>query len=116
MRETLASLRPDPEQSRDQSFPASVAAEVTLTINRKGAAPEPLVLARAEDGASWVSSGKPLAFGAEDVARIAYTRANAKPYWIDVPITRPEPQAPAAAGAEPGKPKHEHDHTHGAHD
>lgn len=94
-------------------LPASVAAEVTLTINRKGAAPEPLVLSRAEDGASWVSSGKPLVFGAEDVARVAYTRANAKPYWIDVPITRPEPQA-AAAGAGPGK--HKHDHKHGAHD
>lgn len=98
-------------------LPASVAAEVTLTINRKGAVPEPLVLARAEDGASWVSSGKPLEFGADDVARIAYTRANAKPYWIDVPITRPGPQAPAAAGAgRPGKPKPKHDHTHGAHD
>ena len=93
-----------------KALPASVASDVTLTITRKGDAPEQLALVRSDDDASWVSSGRPLVFGADDVARVAYTRANAKPYWIDVPITAPE--APSARGAAP----HKHRHKHGAHE
>jgi hypothetical protein len=66
-------------------LPASVASEVTITINEERAGVSELLKAKIDEGGkSWVAIGRPV----EDVnatARVAFT-ARGKPYWIDLPF------------------------------
>ena len=68
-------------------LPASRIEEATLTVLRRGAAPEALALdaASGEEG-MWVAYGQPITGTSVDV-RVEYRGAGEAPYSIDVPIT-----------------------------
>jgi hypothetical protein len=68
-------------------LPASVASEVSVTVMRAGAPPEPIKLQIDDSGESWVGQGKPVPAG-ELTARVAYS-SHGQPYWIDVPFGAP---------------------------
>ena len=68
-----------------EELPASIASEVTITLTRPGAPPEPVTLHIDDAGESWAGSGRPVA-EAGATARIAYT-VRGKPYWIDLPFS-----------------------------
>jgi hypothetical protein len=73
-----------------QDLPASTAVRASLTIARKGAAPEGVELQIDESGESWVGQGQPVADPAATTARVAYTLRGEEPYWIDLPFdTKP---------------------------
>ncbi len=68
------------------NLPASVAAEVHVTVTRSQGRSEHLPLRIDRGGERWVGTGEPV--GDRDaMARISYS-ANGKPYFIDLPFLR----------------------------
>ncbi|MGE5243969.1 MAG: hypothetical protein ACM3SQ_07055 [Betaproteobacteria bacterium] len=76
-------------------LPASMASNVTITVTRKGGAPETVPLRIDEAGESWVGQGKPVP-DPDAVARIGYTFQGMPPYWIDLPFSVQDPKMPPA--------------------
>ena len=72
-----------------EELPASIASDVTITVTRLGAPPEPVPLHIDDAGESWTGSGRPVA-QAGATARIAYA-VRGKPYWIDLPFSAARP-------------------------
>lgn len=72
-----------------RELPASTVSEVVLTVVRVQGKPEALILAVDESGESWVGKGRPIA-EPQVTIRVAYVFEQ-KPYWIDIPWTRPVP-------------------------
>jgi hypothetical protein len=68
-------------------LPASIASDVTITVQRQNQPPEPLTLHIDDAGDSWVAQGKPVP-EPDAVARIAYV-VGGRPYWIDMPYIDP---------------------------
>ena len=69
-----------------EDLPASVAADVVLTIHRPKAADERIPLRIDDAGESWVGSGQAVADPATASARVAFSIGH-EPYWIDLPFT-----------------------------
>jgi hypothetical protein len=67
-----------------EDLPASVAANVTMTVTRKGAPPEPLVLAIDDSGESWVADGKPVE-GDDVMVKVSYAVRGA-PFEVEIPF------------------------------
>ncbi len=68
-------------------LPASIATDVTITVQRPNQPPEPLTLQIDDAGESWTAQGRAVP-EADAMARIAYV-VNGKPYWIDMPYIDP---------------------------
>lgn len=68
-------------------LPASIASIVTMTVTRTTGAPEAVPLEIDETGESWVARGRAVDDQAA-IVRVSYV-ANGKPYFIDLPWTRP---------------------------
>jgi hypothetical protein len=68
-------------------LPASLASDVTLTVEQQGLPPEPLTLQIDDSGDYWVGHGRPVT-DPNASARIAYVIGD-KPYWIDMPYVEP---------------------------
>ncbi len=68
-------------------LPASIASNVTMTITRRAAAPEEIPLSIDDTGEGWVAAGQPV-HDPEAIVRVTY-EAGGKPYFIDLPWTRP---------------------------
>jgi hypothetical protein len=64
-------------------LPASIASDVTITVEQQGQAPEPLTLQIDDAGEYWVGHGRAVT-DPNASARIAYV-IDGKPYWIDMP-------------------------------
>jgi len=67
-----------------EDLPASVAASVTLTVERPKTDAEALKGVIDENGESWVLTGRPIADSATSV-RVAFVVKGSE-YWIDVPF------------------------------
>jgi hypothetical protein len=67
-----------------EDLPASVAANVTMTVTRKGAPPEPLALAIDNSGESWVANGKPVE-GDDVMVTVSYAVRGA-PFEVEIPF------------------------------
>jgi hypothetical protein len=65
-------------------LPAAAAANASITLMRKGEAPEGIELRIDEAGESWVGQGRPVADPSTTTARVAYTLRGEEPYWIDL--------------------------------
>src|SRR5262249_13450675 len=76
-----------------EDLPASVAADVVLTVHRPGAPDERIPLQIDESGESWVGSGRPVDNPAAATVRVAFSIRH-EPHWIALPF-RPPPVAPA---------------------
>ncbi len=74
-------------------LPASMAANVTITVTRKDRAPETVALRIDDTGESWVGQGTPVQ-DPDAMARIAYA-VQGQPYWIDLPFSVQDPSASA---------------------
>jgi hypothetical protein len=70
-----------------EDLPASVAASVTLTVERPKGTPEELKGAIDEHGESWLVEGAPVT-DPDTSVRVAFV-AKGTPYWIDVPFIAP---------------------------
>lgn len=68
-------------------LPASIASDVTITVQQQGQAPEPLTLQIDDAGEYWVGQGRAVT-DPNASARIAYV-IDGKPYWIDMPYVQP---------------------------
>jgi hypothetical protein len=67
-------------------LPAAAAANASITVMRKGEAPEGIALQIDETGESWVGQGRPVKDPSTTTARVAYTIRGQEPYWIDLPF------------------------------
>jgi hypothetical protein len=77
-----------------QDLPATTALRASLTIGRKGVAPEGVELQIDEAGESWIGQGRPVADPSSTTARVAYTLRGEEPYWIDLPFVSTGDAAP----------------------
>jgi hypothetical protein len=68
-------------------LPASIASDVTITVQQQGQPPEPLTLQIDDAGEYWVGHGRAVT-DPNASARIAYV-IEGKPYWIDMPYVQP---------------------------
>ncbi len=71
-----------------EDLPASVAANVTMTVTRKGAPPEPLVLTIDDSGESWVANGKPVE-GDDVMVKVSYA-VRGEPFEVEIPFLIPK--------------------------
>ena len=65
-------------------LPASIAADMTMTITRTGEPTEVLKLAIDENGESWVANGKPVT-GGDAYVKITYT-LQGEPHEVEIPL------------------------------
>ena len=70
-----------------EDLPASVAANVVMTVTRKSAAPEQLQLDIDESGESWVANGKPVA-GDDVMVKVSYA-VKGQPFEVEIPFIIP---------------------------
>jgi len=69
-----------------EDLPASVAADVVLTVHRPGAPDERIAMQIDDAGESWVGAGHPVDAPAAATVRLAFAIRH-EPYWIDLPFT-----------------------------
>jgi hypothetical protein len=65
-----------------RELPASVVAEVTITVSMSGAEPKTMILQVDEAGESWMADGQPVTGAA--TLRVSYVYEE-EAYWIDIP-------------------------------
>lgn len=70
-----------------EELPASIASEVTVTIQRPHEADERIVMHIDEAGESWTGAGRAVASPKDTTVRVGFT-IQREPYWIDVPFGR----------------------------
>jgi hypothetical protein len=71
-----------------EDLPASLASDVTMTVVRKTAPVEEIVLAIDDSGESWVANGRPLA-GDDAMVKVSY-RMRGEPFEIEIPFVPPQ--------------------------
>jgi hypothetical protein len=71
-----------------EDLPASIAANVTMTVTRKGASPEPLALAIDDSGESWIANGKPVE-GDDVMVKVSYA-VKGEPFEVEIPFLIPK--------------------------
>jgi len=69
-----------------EELPASVAADVVLTLSRPSAPDERIAMQIDDAGESWVGRGRPVDDPASTTARVAFAIRH-EPYWIDLPFS-----------------------------
>jgi len=67
-------------------LPAALAQSVSVTIHRTDEPEEVVPMRIDEPGESWEGTGRPIERPDATTLRVAFTRRNDQPYWIDVPF------------------------------
>ena len=71
-----------------EELPASVAADVVLTLKRPSAPDERIAMQIDDTGESWIGRGRPVDNPSSTTARVAFAIRH-EPYWIDLPFSSP---------------------------
>jgi hypothetical protein len=69
-----------------EELPASVAADVVLTLKRPSAPDERIAMQIDDAGESWVGRGRPVDDPSSTTARLGFA-IRREPYWIDLPFS-----------------------------
>jgi hypothetical protein len=69
-----------------EELPASVAADVVVTLKRPSAPDERIAMQIDDAGESWVGRGRPVDDPPSTTARVAFAIRH-EPYWIDLPFS-----------------------------
>jgi hypothetical protein len=69
-----------------EELPASVAADVVLTLRRPSAPDERIAMQIDDAGESWAGRGRPVDDPSSTTVRVAFAIRH-EPYWIDLPFS-----------------------------